>query len=144
MRKVEVRIRIKTTPVNVIKAFTDHKMLSDWWNVERSLINKKKGGLYIIAWNVSDTGFGYISTGIIEKYDPEKKLIITDLVYLNPDKPFLGPMKLTVEATEKNGMTDVYLCQDGYQNGKDWNWYYKAVKQAWPDVMQAFKKYLEK
>ena len=119
-------------------------MLNEWWNVEKTLIDRKEGGLYTLAWNVSEKGFSYVSSGIIKKYHPEKELVIADFLYLNYEKPFLGPMQLTIRANEKNGMADVYLCQDGYKNGKDWDWYYEAVKEAWPSVMQEFKKYLEK
>lgn len=61
-----------------------------------------------------------------------------------PERPFLGSMGLTVRAVKNDGLTNVYLCQDGYQEGDDWDWYYQAVKEAWPNVMQEFKKYLEK
>ncbi len=144
MRKVEVNIQIRTKPKNVIEAFTNPKMLSEWWGVERALVEKKEGGLYVITWMVSDKGFGYVSSGRIRKYDPEKELVISDFVYLNPEKPFLGPMELVVRAYDKNGISEVYLCQDGYQRGTDWDWYYEAVKEAWPKVMQEFKEYLEK
>ena len=131
-------------PENVIKAFTDPTMLNEWWGVEKSLIHKKNDGLYTIAWSVTEKGMGYVSTGIIKKYDPNYELDIANFVYLMPQKPFLGPMSLTINAVEKNGLTDVHLCQDGYQEGDDWDWYYEAVKEAWPKVMKELKKYLEK
>lgn len=143
MRKVEVKIHIKTKPENVIKAFIDPDMLNDWWGVERCLIESRIGGVYTIAWDVKESGMGYVSTGFIEKYDPSGELEISNFVYLNPEKPFLGPMKLTVSAKEKNGITEVYLCQDRYQNGEVWDWYYEAVREAWPEVMKSFKNYLE-
>lgn len=144
MKKVEVNLQIAAKPKNVIKAFTDPAMLNEWWGVEKTLIQEKIDGLYTIAWDVTAKGMGYVSTGIIKKYDPDRELVITNFVYLSPEKPFLGPMGLTIRAVEKNGLTDVYLCQDGYQEGDDWDWYYQAVKEAWPNVMQEFKKYLEK
>lgn len=143
MKQVEVKIQIETKPENVINAFTDPAMLNEWWGVQKCLIQKKIGGIYTIAWNVTENGMGYVSTGIIQKYEPARALEIVNFVYLSPEKPFLGPMKLSVNAKEANGMTEVHLCQDGYQEGKDWDWYYEAVKGAWPDVMGAFKKYLE-
>ena len=88
-------------------------------------------------------GFGIVSTGIIKSYIKDKKLVIENFVYLNPKKAILGPMTLTIEAQEKDGMVEVYLCQDGYQTGEDWDWYYEAVKVAWPDVMNTLKEYLE-
>lgn len=143
MQKVEVTTQIKTTPATVISAFTNVEMLKEWWGVERALIEIKEGGIYTLAWNISSSGFGYVSTGRINTHHPKKLLVIDNFVYLNPDKPFLGPMTLTVKVKKKGEMTELYLCQDGYQRGPDWSWYYEAVKEAWPAVIQQLKNYLE-
>jgi len=118
-------------------------MLSAWWDVERTLIEKKIGGLYTLVWNIADKGFGFISTGIIKNYIPESVLEIDNFIYLNPGISILGPMKLAICAKEKNGGAEMYLCQDGYQTGRDWNWYYEAVQQAWLVVANKLKGYLE-
>jgi len=144
MRKVEITTDIKTTPARVIAAFTDSTMLGEWWGVERALIAKRLGGLYTLAWNIKDNGFGFVSTGIIKEYKQDSTLIVDNFVYLNPDKPFFGPMTLTITAKEKNGITELYLCQDGYQDGIEWDWYYTIVKEAWPTVVKTLKDYLEK
>lgn len=144
MKKVEVTIDINSEQKTIISAFTDTDKLRDWWNVEQTLINKKVGGLYTLTWNISDKGFGYVSTGTIKEYHPDKILVVENLVYLSPNKPFLGPMTLTIKTKEKDDITELYLCQDGYQSGADWDWYYEAVKQAWPEVLQTLKSYLEK
>jgi len=143
MKKVEVTINIRAKPERIISAFTDAKKLLDWWGVERSLIETKPGGLYTLAWNISNKGFGYVSTGIISEYQRDQKLVIEKLVYLNPERSVLGPMKLIVEAKEKNDGSELYLCQDGYRESGDWDGYYEAVHQAWPVVAKELKKYLE-
>lgn len=143
MRKVELTQYIATSPENVIDAFTDAKMLNGWWGVERTLIDKRIGGLYTLAWGITGNGFGYVSTGIIKDYDPEGLLFIDNFVYLNPEKPFFGPMSLLVQAHKKGSSTELLLRQDGYQNGGEWEWYYDVVKQAWPVVVQNLKNYLE-
>mgnify|MGYP001347504716 CR=1 FL=1 len=143
MRKIEVIQDIKSTPDKIISAFTEPDMLKDWWGVERTLIEKKVGGLYTLAWNISDKTIGFVSTGIINDYNPENTLVIDNFVYLNPDKPFFGPMTLTITAKKKGDISELYLCQDGYQDGIDWNWYYDVVKQAWPSVIETLKNYLE-
>lgn len=143
MKKVEATILIETNPEQVISAFTNPEKLAGWWQVEKTLIELKPGGLYTLAWVVTEKGMGYVSTGIIKTYQPESELVIENFVYLNPGKPFLGPMSLTVRATEKEVGTEVYLCQDGYHSGEGWDWYYEAVKQAWPQVMKTLKNYLK-
>jgi uncharacterized protein YndB with AHSA1/START domain len=97
-----VTISVKTNPQDVISAFIDPHKLSKWWQVEKTLIEPKSGGLYTVAWAVSENGMRYVSTGIIKTYRPDRELMIENFVYLNPDKPFLGPMILTVRATEKD------------------------------------------
>ncbi|MCB0610795.1 MAG: SRPBCC domain-containing protein [Lewinellaceae bacterium] len=143
MKKVEVRTHIRATPEKVIRAFTDPRMLAAWWGVERALVEERPGGAYTLAWSISDKGFGYVTTGIVAEYDPGRMIRIDRLVYLNPERSFLGPMSLTVEAASAGDLTEVYLCQDGYRSGGDWDWYYEAVRTAWPAVVQTLKSYLE-
>ena len=102
----------------IIEAFTDPVMLHAWWDVERTLIEKRIGGLYTLAWGITDKGFGFVSTGMIKNYIPESVLEIDNFIYLNPTISILGPMKLTVYAKEKNRGSELYLCQDGYQSGR--------------------------
>jgi uncharacterized protein YndB with AHSA1/START domain len=144
IRKVEVFMEIFTEPERIIQAFTDPDMLRGWWEVERALIEKRIGGLYTLAWNITDRGFGFISSGIIKNYQPGSILEIGDFIYLNPGISILGPMSLIVRVKKKRDGAELYLCQDGYQNGPDWDWYYEAVKQAWPAVAKTLKEYLEK
>jgi len=103
--------------------------------VERCLVEHKQGGLYSLAWNISKKGIQYISTGVITVFIPGKELLIDHLVYFNPEKPILGPAYLDIKFREENGLTSVHLVQGGYQEGKDWDWYYEAVKEAWPKVL---------
>ncbi len=143
MRKVEVTKAIQATPDKIISAFTEPDMLKDWWDVERALIEKTVGGLYALAWNISDAAIGFVSTGVIREYNPQSFLVIDRFVYLNPTKPFLGPMTLQIKVTGKGNISELYLCQGGYQQGADWDWYYKAVRQAWPVMVDKLKNYLE-
>lgn len=118
--------------------------MKEWWGVEQALIEVKEDGVYTLAWDISSEGFGYISTGRIKDFEPERLLQIDNFVYLNPEKPFLGPMSLMVKTTAKDeGITELYVCQDGYQSGPVWDWYYDAVKEAWPGVLEKLKNTLE-
>lgn len=143
MRKVEATININCRSRMVIQAFTDYELLKEWWNVERCLIDKNVGGIYTLIWGITASGFKYVSTGTINKYNPENKLIIDNFIYLSTEKPILGPMSLSIRVEEINNISNVYLCQNGYQRGKDWDWYYDAVKEAWPQMLLELKKYLE-
>jgi hypothetical protein len=99
--------------------------------VERCLVEAKQGGIYSLAWNISNQGFQYISTGVITVYQPAKELLIDHFVYFNPEKSILGPTYLCLKLEEMNSSTQLKLIQGNYQDGGDWNWFYEVVKDAW-------------
>ena len=144
MRKVEATISIQSKPETIIAAFVKPSMLEKWWQVERAFIDTEVDGIYALTWQVTNKGFGYMSVGNIKTYNPNMQIVIDNFTYFNPEKPILGNMTLTVIAKQNGGQTVLYLCQEGYQKGPDWDWYYESVKQAWPDVLQTLKAYLEK
>lgn len=144
MRHVEATILIQAPTDRVLDAFLELSMLQDWWGVERALVEKREGGVYTLAWQTSEAGFHYVSTGIIERYVPGRELHIGHLVYLNPERPLLGPMDFWVRTEEVDGGTQLTIRQDGYGHGPDWDWYYNVVREAWPGVLQVVKVYLEK
>ncbi|MCH8233259.1 MAG: SRPBCC domain-containing protein [Bacteroidetes bacterium] len=131
------------TPETVLNAFMDFDMLNGWWGVEKALVEKREGGVYALVWDISESGFRYVATGIIKSYKADAILEIENYTYLNLNMPIMGPMGLIIEAIVKNNQTELTITQTGYQSGGDWDWYYDAVKQAWPDVLASLKEYLE-
>ena len=145
MRKVESSIAISCKPEQVIAAFLAQQHLHKWWGVERSLIEKRINGTYALAWEISESGIKYLWTGLISSYDPRCELIVSNLVYCNPNRPMLGPMKLDLKADKlQSNHCKLTLIQSGYQTGEHWDWYYEAVVHAWPAVLGELKKYLER
>ncbi len=145
MRKVESTIQINAKVENVLSAFTDANQLKEWWDVERCFIDLKENGNYTLAWNISENGFKYIFSGIIKKYVSGKNLHITNILYLNPDRPILGPFQLLIELSSISNGTNLYLKQWPYPDNKeeDMDWYFDSVKSAWPAVLRTLKEYLE-
>ena len=143
MRKVEAAIQIDRPALKVFDAFTEPSLLRSWWGVESCLIEKKQGGLYSLAWESSSKGFLYVSTGIITVFLPGKELLVDHFVYFNPDKQILGPTYLSIKLQEDEDTTSLKLVQGGYQSGGDWDWFYDSVKDAWPKVLEALKKFIE-
>jgi uncharacterized protein YndB with AHSA1/START domain len=142
-RSVEALVHIKAIPSRVTAAFVEDEDLKNWWGVQRSLVEVRRGGVWALAWEISSSGIKYISTGIIHDFEPGEYLRIDNLVYLNPEKEILGPMSLEVFCDETKNDCKVRLKQSGYQLGGDWDWYYDSVVQAWPYALDLLKKYLE-
>lgn len=144
MRSVKSSIEISTPPDRVLRAFVDVDMAKEWWGVDRGLIEPKPGGVWALAWERSDAGYKYSGTGIISSYIPGKELVIEKMVYFNPDRPLLGPMRVRHTVSTMGDVTTLTVIQDGYGEGPDWDWYYEAVVQGWPAALKLLKEYLEK
>lgn len=135
-------VRLPVAPARAIAAFLEPADLRAWWGVERALVEPRTGGLYALAWGVTEAGFMYVSTGVVGEYDPARILRIDHYAYFNPGRPILGPMRLRLEAVPEGRHTRLDLVQDGYGNGPDWDWYYDAVVAAWPAALEALKAHL--
>ena len=144
MRFVQSSVVITKPPELVLSAFTEINHLKNWWGVERSFIELKRGGLYSLVWKISGDTMGFVTTGIIAEYLPACQLKIENLIYFNPQRPVLGPMELMVLTTPEEIGTTLTVVQRGYKNGPDWDWYYNVVKDAWPAVVLRIKDYLER
>ena len=51
---------------------------------------------------------------------------------------------ITIEVQQNENNCTLHLTQSGYKEGADWDWYYDAVKAAWPHVLNTLKTYLER
>ena len=145
MRNVSCNIEIAVLPEKVIRAFTDSQMLKGWWGVDQSFIELKPGGIYTLAWGISENGIRYVSTGVIKQYEPGGFLNIGDYMYLNPERPFLGPLELLIDASPVPEGSLLKLEQGPYpeERGEHWDWYYEVVNDAWPKMLLTLKQYLE-
>ena len=143
MKKVEVEIFVAVSAREVIEAFTSPKKLSEWWSVQKSFIDLREGGAYVLTWEISEAGYKYVTSGVIGAFNQDGLLKIENVVYMSPGRELLGPMRIIVRAQQSHDKTLVTICQDGYREGHDWDWYYHAVKTAWPQVAESLKRYLE-
>ncbi|MFN0014900.1 MAG: SRPBCC family protein [Saprospiraceae bacterium] len=146
MRNVINSIAIATTPERAIHAFLDPDLLQGWWGVERSLVEAQSGGPYTLAWGITNNGIQYISTGIVQDYQPGQRLLVGCYVYLNPERPFLGAQELEVTAAKMQEGCLLTVRQGPYPEnaGAEWDWFYEAVVDAWPQVLRTLQEFLEK
>ncbi len=143
MRTVQAHIAVDASRQRALQAFLDPADLLGWWGVERALVEPRGGGVYALAWGVTPHGFRYVVTGVIRVYDPDHELRIEQYTYFNPERPILGPMRLTVTAdARETGGSNVKVIQDGYRDGSDWDWYFEAVRAAWPVALRSLQDYL--
>ena len=119
MRKVEASITIHQSAIIVFNAFIEPMQLKNWWSAERCLIEAKQGGIYSLAWNISQQGFQYMSTGVMTVYQPPNEILIDHFVYFNPERSILGPTYLLLKMEEDDSSTQLKLVQGGYQHGND-------------------------
>lgn len=141
---VESQIRIRASSQRILKALTDFDDLNKWWGVDSVFIQKKDGGLYALTWLRSKDGIKFISTGRIRFYDRRTHLHIEDLLYINSERPIIGPFTLFYDVQEESHYSILKIKQGGFNKNPEFEWYYKAVQEGWPQALFMLKTYLEK
>ena len=102
------------------------------------------GGLWALAWGDEGQGYRYVLSGVIRVIRPGLRLRIEPVVYFNPERAPLGPMRVSFSLREKDGVTRITVRQEATGEGPDWEWYFGVVKQGWKDTLSNLKNYLEK
>ena len=142
VRTVHANVTVPVPAARALRAFLDEGDLQAWWGVERLLVDPRPGGAYALTWGVSSAGFRYVTTGVIQRYQPESLLEIGNYTYFAADRAILGPMQLRVVATAHPLGTCIDLTQDGYGYSGDWDWYYDSVLAAWPVALAMYAQHL--
>jgi uncharacterized protein YndB with AHSA1/START domain len=144
MRAVRAESEMAVPPERVIRAFLHPADLKGWWRVDQSLVEPHAGGLYALGWGVSPQGYQYVSTGVIAQLEPGHVLHIEQFTYFNPQYGIFGPMSLVVTAEDLGGgRSRATVVQGGYQDGANWDWFYRAVVDGWPLALDYLRQYLE-
>lgn len=143
-RKVSRSVQIQASAERVWRAFVDPEQMKQWWGAARGLVEERKGGVWALAWGDAEQGYKNVVCGVLKSFQPQKRLRIEPLVYFNPERPVLGPMRLSISVKEKEGRTRVSVRQDHYAEGPDWDWYYEAVVKGWKETLANLKQYLER
>ena len=142
-RRVTRSVQIQASPERVLRAFLEPEQMKKWWGVARSLVEERKGGVWALAWGDSEQGYKSVVSGVLKSFQPPKRIRIEPLVYFNPERPVLGPMRLSISVREKAEGTRLSVRQDGYGEGADWDWYYEAVRKGWKETLGNLKLFLE-
>lgn len=134
-RTVEASVVIPASPTEAIDAFLTDAGLTGWWQVSRSLVERKVGGVWSISWDdwgAEETQHAW--TGVIEALSPTR-VVIGRLVMNEPDRPLFGPLELEIEAVPADGGTRVIVYHRGYRDGADWDWMHDTVVRGWAHVL---------
>lgn len=141
---IQSEIRIKANPELILEALLEKKHLTEWWGVDKSFIEKKDGGLYALAWMASKDGYKYVSTGQIKFYSKKSHLHLEKMLYLNYEKPILGPFNIKYDIQKFNEYSILSVKQDGFKKESDYQWLYEVSKEGWAQALVLLKTYIEK
>jgi len=144
LRFIQSEIRIRATVKEILDALLELKHLKEWWGIDDGLIEKKDGGLYTVTWLKSKDGIKFISTGRIKLYDKTSHLHLEDMVYINSERPLLGPFTIQYNVVEHKSYSILKVKQGGFEKGPKHEWYYSATQEGWPQALVMLKNYLEK
>ncbi len=145
-KRVTSQIRIQAKAKVILEALLKLEHLKAWWGVDSCFIEPKDGGLYCLTWLKSIDGIKFISTGRIKLYNHRSHLHLEDMLYINSEKPILGPFTINFDVEESDNYATLTVIQNGFikEGCELWDWYYQAVADGWPEALVSLKKYLEK
>lgn len=143
-RFIQSEIRINAAKEEILNAFLDPLHLANWWGVNKAYVEKKDGGLYTLAWMPTGQGYKFVSTGQINTYSKRSHLHLEKMLYLNYERPILGPFTIQYNVEERDGYNILSVKQNGFSKEPHNEWLYENSKDGWAQALILVKNYLEK
>jgi hypothetical protein len=106
-------------------------------------VDARAGGVWALAWEESPQGYRHVATSIVTELLPGARLVLDSFLYIHPERPVLGPMRVEILAEGLEMGTLLRVRQDGFGDGDDWDWYYDVVVKGWPVTLEAVKRSVE-
>jgi hypothetical protein len=142
-KNVTSEIRINRPAQEIIKALIEQEHLKKWWGVDSAFVQKKDGGLYTLTWMRTMEGIKFVQTGKINVLNLRSHLYLEDVLYINYEKPIMGPYSIKFDVIEKPHYSVLKVVQNGFEKHELGEWYYKSVVDGWPQALMFLKNYLE-
>lgn len=144
LKSVQSEVKINASPQRVLEALVQPQDLTSWWGVHDSYVQPKDGGQYTLAWKKEGDSFQYVSTGRIECYIPGSLLYLDNLMYLNPERPILGPFSIAYTVLGDENSTTLSVSQEGYEeDDPHHDWLYSESQSGWRQALDMLKQHLE-
>lgn len=64
------------------------------------------------------------------------------MLYLDPERPILGPMQIEIEAREHGTGSGISVHQTGHGGGENCDWCSQAVVEGWPKALESLPRHL--
>ena len=140
---VRCSIVVRVPSDRAFDAFVDVRDVLNWL-ADGAVIGRRPGGNWRLGWYADpDSDAGYSSVGVIEAYEPPKRLVVGRLVFTTPEGDAFGPMRLAVDFAEARGETLVTVTQEGLGDGAAWDAYRNQLGLGWEKMLGNLKGWLE-
>jgi len=140
---VRRQIEVTVPPERAFTAFVDvHDVLN--WLADAAVIGRHVGGNWALGWYADpESDAGYHSIGMVEDYEPGRRLVVGTLTFSTPEGQELGPMRLVVDFEPAPGGTLVTVTQERLGSEASWDTYNAGLGPGWERSLGHLKAWLE-
>ena len=140
---VRRQIEVTVPPERAFAAFVDVQDVLNWL-ADAAVIGRHAGGNWALAWYADpESDAGYHSIGMIETYEPGRRLVVGTMTFSTPEGQELGPMKLVVEFESSTAGTLVTVTQADLGSEASWDTYTAGLGPGWERSLGYLKGWLE-
>jgi len=114
-----------------------------WWQALRAIVLPEQNGIWIAAWGEDEDNPDYISSFVIKKYDPPKRILFADTRYFSKDGKLPFDAKFTAEFIVKptDSGCKLQVIQDGFPTDPIADDYYKGCEIGWKNTFEGIRNY---
>lgn len=138
------QIELPVPPERAFSILHTPSAIRGWWGAQRALVVAEPGGVWAAAWGDDEDDPDYLTSAILEVFDPPRRLRLSNYRYVAKSGrlPFEADFTVdfTVEPREHGSLLRVV--QDGFPTDPIADEYYAGCEQGWHDTLRSIARFL--
>ncbi len=134
----------RAPPETVFSLLHTPSAIRGWWSAARAIVLAREGGTWAATWGESEDNPDYITVAWISKFEPPRRLVLTDYHYHAKDGPL--PFKadfvteFVVEPRPRGSLLRV--TQDGFPADSVADAFYAGCEVGWRNTFSGIRRFL--
>jgi uncharacterized protein YndB with AHSA1/START domain len=134
-------------PVPVERVFSILHTPSDirvWWSASRAIVNPQPNGIWVAAWGADEDAPDYITSAVIQVFDPPNRLVLGEYRYFarSGPPPFKANFSTEFVVVPSETGSVLRVVQDGFPAAAVADGFYAACEKGWAETFDSIKRYL--
>ena len=144
VRHHTAEIDLPAAPERVFSLLHTPSAIRGWWHASRAIVVPRTGGVWAAAWGDDEDAPDYLTSAIVEVFEPPRRLRLTDYRYVaqSGELPFEADFSVEFEVVPHISGSRLRVTQSGFPAAPVADEFLADCETGWHDTLASIRRFL--